>query len=328
MKIITCAGYYGTGSSAITDLMKEYDNVTSKNDFEVNFIYDYHGINDLYHYLVESPIRTVSNEAIKDFIKYMERISKQGKIMNYEKYFNNHFMEYTNQYIEEICGDYFFKIYYSDFLDKGLIYKYIFKLLTKIYHKINKNTFKQLTGVSRKKYFMHTLDKDYFIEKTKKFFLKLFSEIDVKEFLMIDQLVSSSNIEKCTRYFDDIKVIVVDRDPRDIYLSEKYIWKGGYLPIDNVVEFCKWYRWTRELSTENDKKFLHIKFEDLIFHYNTTIDKIECYCGLSSKNHKFIKKKFDPELSINNCVLWEKYPNEAKNIDYIKNELKEYLYEK
>ena len=35
MKFISCASYYGTGSSAVTDLISEYDNVYSFTDEEI-----------------------------------------------------------------------------------------------------------------------------------------------------------------------------------------------------------------------------------------------------------------------------------------------------
>lgn len=34
MKIGTCAGYYGTGSSAITDILGEFDNIHFLGDYE------------------------------------------------------------------------------------------------------------------------------------------------------------------------------------------------------------------------------------------------------------------------------------------------------
>lgn len=45
--IITCASYGGTGSSAITDLMKEFNNVKSLGEFEFSIAHDLDGISDL-----------------------------------------------------------------------------------------------------------------------------------------------------------------------------------------------------------------------------------------------------------------------------------------
>ena len=40
MKIITCASYYNTGSSAITDFFSEFDNIKSLGETEFRFLQD------------------------------------------------------------------------------------------------------------------------------------------------------------------------------------------------------------------------------------------------------------------------------------------------
>ena len=47
MKIITCASYYGSGSSALTDLVSEYDSVKDLSDFEFRILHDMDGVRDL-----------------------------------------------------------------------------------------------------------------------------------------------------------------------------------------------------------------------------------------------------------------------------------------
>ena len=46
MKVITCASYYGCGSSAVTDLISEYEGVKSLTNYEFRFIHDIDGISD------------------------------------------------------------------------------------------------------------------------------------------------------------------------------------------------------------------------------------------------------------------------------------------
>ena len=47
MKVISCASYHGTGSSAITDFLGEFDNVCSMTNYEFRFVQDPDGISDL-----------------------------------------------------------------------------------------------------------------------------------------------------------------------------------------------------------------------------------------------------------------------------------------
>ena len=44
MKIITCASYFGSGSSAVTDLVSEYSSVHPNSEFEFRFIHDPDGM--------------------------------------------------------------------------------------------------------------------------------------------------------------------------------------------------------------------------------------------------------------------------------------------
>ena len=63
--ILTVTGCYSTGSSAVTDLVKECRDVYCKDDYEVRFAYDPDGIADLEYHLVENPNRHNTSHAIK-----------------------------------------------------------------------------------------------------------------------------------------------------------------------------------------------------------------------------------------------------------------------
>ena len=52
MKLLTCASYHGTGSSAVTNLIDECDNVHDMGDYEFRFVHDPDGICDLEYNLV------------------------------------------------------------------------------------------------------------------------------------------------------------------------------------------------------------------------------------------------------------------------------------
>ena len=69
MKIITCASYYGSGSSALTDLVTEYARVKNLSEYEFRFIHDIDGIADLEYHLVNCHNRHNSGHALKRFRK-------------------------------------------------------------------------------------------------------------------------------------------------------------------------------------------------------------------------------------------------------------------
>lgn len=66
-RLISCASYYGSGSSAIIDLIGEYKHVKSLTNYEFRFIQDIDGLMDLEYHLVQNPNRHNSGHALKRF---------------------------------------------------------------------------------------------------------------------------------------------------------------------------------------------------------------------------------------------------------------------
>ena len=325
MRIITCASYFGTGSSAVTDLISEYDNVSSLGDYEFSFAYCTDGLSDLEHHIVEAPNRNNSGFALKRF----EKISRfnAGRWFNrrYEAFFHGQYWKFTQEYIDKLLEFKTPGYRFDDVLSKGIFFYYVNSLVWHISKKI---------GIpinmlpSEQQYYSH-LDEDTFLKYTKEYTSKLLNSlINKTDYLMIDQLLPSSNIDRCLRYFEDnIYVFVVDRDPRDVFLANKYIWKD--YPSKDPYEFCKWFRFTHECSKgqkTDAKKVLFLNFEDLIYNYEETVSKVEAMIGINKESHSNQFACFNPKQSINNTRLWEKLGTKEE-IEIIASELPEYLYD-
>lgn len=102
MKVISCASFRNTGSSAVTDLISEYDSVHSLTRYEFRFVHDTDGIMDLEYNLIENHNRDNSNHAVKRFLR-LSRFNA-GKWFNkrYEPFFNGQYMKLTEEYIAEL----------------------------------------------------------------------------------------------------------------------------------------------------------------------------------------------------------------------------------
>ena len=92
MQIITTTGCYGTGSSAVTDFLKEFGNISCRDDYEVRFVYDPDGIDELEYYLFDNPNRHNSSNQIKRFLKNMETLDHVWFIKRYSKHISPLFM--------------------------------------------------------------------------------------------------------------------------------------------------------------------------------------------------------------------------------------------
>jgi len=173
--------------------------------------------------------------------------------------------------------------------------------------------------------------KDKFYRITNNYITDVLNMIgNANEDLLLDQLLLPYNLFRMKNYFNDnIKVIVVERDPRDVFLLNKYQWQkkldGVPFSLD-VKEFCKQYRLMREMEKEaNNKNIYRINFEDLVYKYEDTAKGIIDFLEYKDRNHLIKKERFNPDVSIKNTQIFmdPKYKEER---EYIEDNLKEYLY--
>lgn len=334
MRIITCAGYYATGSSAITDYISEFENCKSLTNYEFRFLQDPNGISDLEYNLVENHHRHNSGYALKNYKKMVDFLAGGKFNKRYERLFNGDWKKISYKYIEALT-EFTYKGYWDyDVKDEGKL-KYIKnRLVNKFLEKVfwRNNAERHYNELPKEITYCSYPTEEEFLNKTRAYVEELFTAVNVenKANVMVDQIVPASNIDRYLRYFNDVKVFVVERDPRDLYLLARYKWKLTVLPTD-LETFCKWYAFTRRhRKTEkyNEEKVRFLYFEDLIYKYEDTTSKIKEFLGFEESEHVNPKKYFNPEISINGTRLWEKALGKGheKEIEYIENNLKEYLY--
>lgn len=331
--IVTCASFGGTGSSVITDLLKEFDNVKSMGDYEFTFLYEVDGISDLDHYIVEDFHRLKTDEGIYRFKKLIKHLNK-----GYSEFFGEEFMKLSNEYIDKLIdiswkGNWHMHQYRYSELVRILKYKVpekVQKILFKL--KKAKHSYELVPKYPKLEMNLSCREEDFY-GLTKEYTDKLFSILnsDSKyKYLALDQLIPPTNIERYLKYLNDAKVIVVDRDPRDLYILNKLFWNEGWIPTHDVDEYIKWFKLLRKNINKNEDKnrIIRVRFEDFIFNYDDTLNRVIKFLDIDSINHVNKYKYFNPQISIKNCCLWEKYKNFDDDIELISKELKEYCYKK
>lgn len=331
MKIITCASYFGTGSSAVTDFFSEFSNCSSIGDYEVRFIHDPNGIRDLEYNVIENNNRHNTSHAIKNFRKYVNYLNGTFIKKRYRKYCGKDFLKYSYEYINnitELCCD---ASWHFDIKDKGELFSLIDSAYIRLCRLRNKNSLTSLLVYTHEKGYFSAIDKDTFYKYTKKYINNVIGSMNKAdtEYIMVDQLVPPSNIDQYLNYFDNIKVFVVDRDPRDVYLYSKIFFKTNVVPYKNIEEYCKWYeiiRRHRKRETIDNENVLFVQFEDLIYKYKETTKKLIEFVGIDPEKHTKPLTKLDPVISIKNTNLKEKFPKYKNEIEYIETHLQEYLY--
>lgn len=331
MKTITCASYYGTGSSAVTDYISEFSGVKSLTNYEFRFAHDPDGLSELEYNLIENFNRHNSGHALKRYKKLVDYYGNHFLVRRYEPYFGNQWKKLSYEYIDSLTDFSFKGAWQYDYYDRGPWFEFWHKLPNRIFKKtVWRNSEKAISTLKNEITLVSHPSETKFLEVTRKYTDSLLQVANKENepILMVDQILPSSNIERHLRYFNNMQVVVTDRDPRDLFLLGKYVWNDSIVPRDLDI-FCKWYvyaRSTREQEHWDSAKILLLQFEDLIYKYDETTAKIREWVGLSEVDHVNPNKYLDPSKSIKNTRLWVQYPEYKAEADEIAMQLPNYLY--
>lgn len=332
MKIITCASFYGSGSSVLTDLVSEYSTVYNRSNFEFSFLHDLDGVRDLEYHLVQNHNRNNSGHALKRFYNLM--LFQKGNFLSkrYSAFIEkDEYQRILDEYVGALTSFRTKCWWFYDLYDKGPKAYYCYQILN---HLCNALPIGNL-HILRNEYmlFSHPSEEG-FLKATRKFvshFLVLLNKNNL-EYLCLDQFVSNTDISQLLRYIEcDIFVFVIDRDPRDIYFSQKYFLKESPVPIDSVENFCKWYLYARQSGSRECecKSVIKMQFEDFIYKYEDTVKYVEKLTGLKQEDHIKAFLHFNPKRSYNNTQVFQRFKKDKDIEDcrFIERTLSQYLYD-
>lgn len=331
-KLIIPTGYMGSGSSAITDLLREYEGYKAVNgSFEYVFLHCPNGVFDLEDKLLVGNNAIRSDEALHSFYKMMKDLydKKLWWPADYRHKLSSDFIRCVDKYVESLVdykSDYYWYMQ-ERYGISGTIKMAIRMIVRKI--TFNKVTLKKPLLYSPM--LISLKSNDEFYDRTKVFILDVLKLMGIEESsIIVDQLLLPFNLWRMDNYFNDnAKCFVVERDPRDVYILNKYYWgvQSGAVPYpSNVEEFCKYYKRLRNVERiKLNKNIYRLNFEDLIYRYDETVPEIEKFLGLDDDKHINKKRYFDPNISINNTQLFlrDEYRDEG---EYIAENLSEYTY--
>ena len=337
---VAISGYYGTGSSAVIDLLKEYSdcNIAAPVDTEYEHVPFYYpgGLFDMYA-ILSSPYLSAYNSdiAINRFIKAAQILNDNnfGWIGSYKKYYGHEYMEIVESLVEKISrktgrqsSAHMKKVRFS-------FIKAILQIGAKIAIKrpITKVGRYYVTDNMPGYYAMPSLED---LNIACKEYIQAYLKMCMKDCKVnvFDHLIWPQQCQLIDTLFpNNFRAIVVKRDPRDVYWLNKYYWhkppvsiSKPYFPTE-VTNFCK--EWKEQIINQfKSNKVLAISFEDLIYNYDKTVAQIEDFLGLKNTCHKSKKMYFNPDMSIENTQVYtinKDWREETKRIEL---ELQDYLY--
>jgi len=333
-RIIVPTGYMGSGSSAITDLISEFKDCSNEfKSYEYVFLHCPNGLFDLEDHLLIGNNALKSDISIRLFKEQMKKLYDKPFwwVGNYKKIIGENFLIETNNYIDNLIQYRLNSYWYPhEEVNNKMFWKLLIRKPIKILTRnklCNKKVLKYNDGM-----LISYITPKEFYELSHKYIYNVLEMISKgKSNIILDQLILPFNLHRIDNYFDDkLKVIVVERDPRDVFILNKYIWgeKQIGVPFPNdVKEFCRYYRSMRNSEiNSNSNKILRIKFEDLIYKYDASLNKIMEFLNFNNEEHINKKSRFNPDISIKNTQLFRnsKYQEE---VAIIEKELQDYLYD-
>ncbi len=330
--IISTCGFGSTGSSAVADYLLECDGIQVFDNVEFMVATDPDGLEDLEFQIMKHHTRILSSKyAIQRFCDMIKRHEKEWtantpitkeEIEALTKRFIDNisqicfcgFKPATDQHIKQLFIRYFG---YSVFLNR------IIRPLEKkhiIRHNRDYFPFGKVYAA---------IAPENFYEESRNYIRELLEKMgcDYRKNIVLDQAFTGCDPAKSFPFFDDPYAIVVDRDPRDLYIfaREVLLSRGRFMPTESVKEYVKYYKMLREnmpYKTPNDR-ILVISFESMVYDYENTTEKLNAFLGLKNNNRRTV---FVPEVSVANTNLIRKFPEYMDDVKYIEDMLGDYLF--
>lgn len=330
LPIVDVSGYSFTGKSAYYDLLMEFDGYYSHSkEYEFDLFRIPGGLLDLRHALVDewSPIR--SSEAIRRFIDIISKLGGERNLFNRMFSLGTHydwrfpgFTEASEKYIESLiearwsCDWPFAKVGRSAVriaIDKNLSRLGFSKQDTVYLSRMTKMEFDLKT-----RHYLHTLLDNLVVKNTK--------------CLVTNNSFEPINPSNCLEFFSQAKAIIIDRDPRDIYISAKYALKVGNTAVGKAVtgatidDFINRFKASRMDRNHDASDVYRTNFETLIYDYENEVRRVIDFLEEDASIHSQKQNIFDPKTSAKNVGQWKKLKDASllSDAEYIEDKLGTY----
>ncbi len=324
--IIANCGYGSTGASAVFDFLRGYENIACSPDgMEFDVIHQPDGLLDLKYFLCVNKERIACNAAIKRFIKMV----KSGFwALQMREAIGSKFDEINEDYINSIIQ---IKWYGRSIFDPNDVSstssnEFIYKVCSKIETYLSRIKGKGIHFPKDKLRYFSILDEEYFDNITKKYLKSLLDALGLnKPNIMLDMLFSATNPIMGKEFFDDVKSIVVERDPRCMYIDAfKCLDLNTYMTCYDINDFIKYYKILKE-KQGSYKNVLYVNYDKLVYEYYETTQEIIDFLGFDKRPENEFKY-FNPNISVKYTYPYNKNLDN-KSIEQIEAKLEKFLYQ-
>ena len=294
MKTVVVLGIKNSGSGCI------YDYLSSRNDFlspfgssEFHLCSDPMGIHNIYVNCYENFSFFNPSNSMSDFLEYVKKYQDHvvyPKLGQETRLFKTRFFDLSKEFIEKITK----VIYYGN----PEFSNFKISRIKDYYLRLKKK---------KKKFYPIRIpvDQKIFLKESQIFVKKIMQEnlqekIKNNQNVVLNQASNIFNPIKSSQYFENTKLIIVTRDPRDIFSSMKTRESKG-APSYDVNLFCDWFlncfdNFTFKNRLKNNKIF-NIKFENFVEDFEKQNTKLCKFLNIK-KNYK-VKKNYEFTFDLN-----------------------------
>lgn len=328
-EFLDISGYSFSGKSAFYDLLSPLQGVKGFGlECEFDLIRARGGILDLYDCLAVHWTLPRSSVAVRDFNKLVrflgggegliDRLFRGGA--RYDALFPG-FTNFATNYIKDLTRASWNGYWpFADFCD-GPMETFYKKCLERFR---NRHT----------PVFLARTTPDDFVCKTKLLMQSLASSAasSTTKYVIISNSINPDSPDDGLQFYHKAKSIIVDRDPRDIFLAAKHsadVKVGAAAIGENVQDFVKRFLCVRSGSRLDRFSVKRIYFEQLVLDYENCCRDVALFTGLNLPDFESsFDTVFDPKKSVKNVKMWEdnrKYRKFREDISFIESSLPEYL---
>lgn len=307
--VIGIVGFGYSGSGAVIDLLREYDDC-------------------LVHGMAEGGSKA---QPAADDLGEISLIAFPGGLMDIDTVIDTpiHYMGdgVLKRFARMIIRDSFYR---QKKENRRYIFKFFDSLIENIIRDINGSTAAMMPRMKDNTFKLRDYSKHEYYELCQRLLYSLFNQQggDNKKYLVLDQVVFPVKhmFDYIPNFIPNIKLLVVWRDPRDIYVLAKHK-NIQWIEHDTAEQFIKAIKRKYAVLKQPSSSFYPIRFEDLILDYDKTVANIEKYLNLGE--HKRPMSCLDISISCKNIGMWknaEDIPQE--DFEKIYEEVREYCYSK
>ncbi len=326
--VIGICGYGYSGSGALQDYLRQWDECScSLTGYEFNISYVPHGLQNLEYQLMERRTRFLSSHgAIRDFKKMIRGMDTPRSC--FRKLTGNKFRVRSFRFVDELVQVSWRGITVVDRYSMSFIPRVIDgrkRTLIRFYERVSGKRW----PYSKRDTMYLSVAPESFYDSARSYLRDVMALLgyDLSKTVLLNQPFDVYDPRRSMKFFDDPKAVLVDRDPRDIYVLAKCYLKskGSFIPTDDVEDYIRYHRLVRNDALPADPDIMRMRYEDLIYDYEQTGKRLTDFLGLGDIGSGE-KKYFDPAVSIDNTQLFLKHPELAGDIRRIEEALPEYLY--